>query len=65
MTDPSPELPPVPPFTRRLPRAVSSRIRVTATRARRHRTAAVPVICIFGAGAHLGDGRPWPDRPPR
>jgi hypothetical protein len=64
MTDPSPELPPIPPFTRRLPRTVSGRIRATATRARRRPTAAVPVICIFGAGALLGDDQ-QPDRPPQ
>ena len=65
MTDPSPELPPIPPFTRRLPPAVSSRIRATATRARRRPTAAVPVICIFGVGALLDDEQDGLDRPPQ
>ena len=64
MTDPSPEHPPVP-LPYRLPRVLAHRIRATARRSRRRRpTTTVPVICIFGAGAYLGDDQPWPDRPP-
>ncbi|TFV89276.1 hypothetical protein E4P40_08890 [Blastococcus sp. CT_GayMR20] len=57
MTDPLPDLPP---FPHRLPRAVARRIRATARRPRR-RTAVVPVICTFGAGAFL-DVDPRRDR---
>ena len=56
MTDPLPDLPP---FPHRLPPAVARRIRATARRPRR-RTAVVPVICIFGAGAFLDDDT-WRD----
>ncbi|UOY01113.1 hypothetical protein [Blastococcus sp. PRF04-17] len=63
MTDPPSELPPVPPFSSRLPRALAKRIRVTARRPPGRPTPSVPLICIFGAGAHFDD-RPWADRPP-
>jgi hypothetical protein len=54
------DLPPGPPFQHRLPSAVAGRIRATAGRRRRRRTAVVPVICIFGRGAFL-DGDTWRD----